>query len=428
MEKLNITTTKDNEKVYKILGDLMNANKEFQIMITVPSTKNAKDSIVKATEKKEQTQKVQAQVEEVVSQSVAAVEEANEPEKKSKKKNSEQPTARAEVKEQRTIARKRDKALLAALFVFTIVVAGIAALGMLLIQPPKDITQGQADCEQVRVSGKLPGRVVRFYVKEGDYVHVGDTLAILDAPEVEAKKTQAESAEDAAAAMKAMADNGARRQQIQGAFEVWQQAKAGLEISKKTYDRVQRLFNEGVMSAQKRDEAFAAYKAYEAQERAAKSQYDMAREGARKEERAAAAAQVNRARGAVQEVSSYINETVQIAQVEGEVSDIYPKVGELVGTGSPIMSISIMSDVWGTFNVREDQLNGLKTGSEFTAYSPAFKKDIKMKVYYIKDQGSYAVWKATKSNGQYDLKTFEVKARPVGKLDGLRPGMTLVMK
>ena len=137
---------------------------------------------------------------------------------------------------------------------------------------------------------------------------------------------------------------------------------------------------------------------------------------------------MNRAKGAVQEVSSYINETVQIAQVEGEVSDIYPKVGELVGTGSPIMSISIMSDVWGTFNVREDQLNGLKIGSEFTAFSPAFKKDIKMKVYDIKDQGSYAVWKATKSNGQYDLKTFEVKARPVGKLDGLRPGMTLVMK
>ena len=119
---------------------------------------------------------------------------------------------------------------------------------------------------------------------------------------------------------------------------------------------------------------------------------------------------------------------MQIAQVEGEVSDIYPNVGELVGTGSPIMSISVMSDMWGTFNVREDQLSGMKVGSEFTAYSPAFKKDIKMKVYYLKDQGSYAVWKATKSNGQYDLKTFEVKARPVGKTDGLRPGMTLVIK
>lgn len=324
--------------------------------------------------------------------------------------------------------KSQKNSIVLAILGFTAVVVIAGMIGYFTLGKADDVIQGEIEVSEYRVSSKVPGRILELRVKEGDYVHVGDTLAILDAPEVEAKKTQAESAEDAAAAMKAMADNGARRQQIQGAFEVWQQAKAGLEISKKTYDRVQRLFNEGVMSAQKRDEAFAAYKAYEAQERAAKSQYDMAREGARKEERAAAAAQVNRARGAVQEVSSYINETVQIAQVEGEVSDIYPKVGELVGTGSPIMSISIMSDVWGTFNVREDQLNGLKTGSEFTAYSPAFKKDIKMKVYYIKDQGSYAVWKATKSNGQYDLKTFEVKAHPVGKLDGLRPGMTLVMK
>ena len=324
--------------------------------------------------------------------------------------------------------KSQKNSIVLAILGFTAVVVIAGMIGYFTLGKADDVIQGEIEVSEYRVSSKVPGRILELRVKEGDYVHAGDTLAILDAPEVEAKKTQAESAEDAAAAMKAMADNGARRQQIQGAFELWQQAKAGLEISKKTYDRVQRLFNEGVMSAQKRDEAFAAYKAYEAQERAAKSQYDMAREGARKEERAAAAAQVNRAKGAVQEVSSYINETVQIAQVEGEVSDIYPKVGELVGTGSPIMSISIMSDVWGTFNVREDQLNGLKIGSEFTAFSPAFKKDIKMKVYYLKDQGSYAVWKATKSNGQYDLKTFEVKARPVGKLDGLRPGMTLVMK
>lgn len=324
--------------------------------------------------------------------------------------------------------KSQKNSIVLAILGFTAVVVIAGMIGYFTLGKADVVIQGEIEVSEYRVSSKVPGRILELRVKEGDYVHAGDTLAILDAPEVEAKKTQAESAEDAAAAMKAMADNGARRQQIQGAFELWQQAKAGLEISKKTYDRVQRLFNEGVMSAQKRDEAFAAYKAYEAQERAAKSQYDMAKEGARKEERAAAAAQVNRAKGAVQEVSSYINETVQIAQVEGEVSDIYPKVGELVGTGSPIMSISIMSDVWGTFNVREDQLNGLKIGSEFTAFSPAFKKDIKMKVYYIKDQGSYAVWKATKSNGQYDLKTFEVKARPVGKLDGLRPGMTLVMK
>lgn len=142
----------------------------------------------------------------------------------------------------------------------------------------------------------------------------------------------------------------------------------------------------------------------------------------------AAAAQVGRARGAVQEVNSYIHETVQVAQMEGEVSDVYPKVGELVGTGSPIMSIAVMQDLWGTFNVREDQLKGMQMGSEVNAYVPAFDKIIKMKVYYLKDQGSYAVWKATKANGQYDLKTFEVKARPVEKMEGLRPGMSLIIK
>jgi HlyD family secretion protein len=162
--------------------------------------------------------------------------------------------------------------------------------------------------------------------------------------------------------------------------------------------------------------------------KAAQSQYDMAVNGARREDKLAAAAQVGRAKGAVQEVNSYIHETVQIAQAEGEVMDIYPKQGELVGTGSPIMTIAVMKDLWGTFNIREDQLNGLEIGKTFSAFVPAFNKDIQMKVYYMKDQGSYAVWKATKANGQYDLKTFEVKARPVEAIEGLRPGMSLVIK
>jgi HlyD family secretion protein len=259
-------------------------------------------------------------------------------------------------------------------------------------------------------------------------VKAGDTLAILDAPEVRAKMTQAQGAEEAAAALEQKARNGARKEQVQGAFQLLQQAKAGLEIAEKSYQRVQRLFDEGVMSAQKRDEAYAQYKAMEAQCKAAQSQYDMALNGAREEDKLAAAAQVARARGAVQEVNSYIGETVQVAQMAGEVSDIYPKVGELVGTGSPIMTISIMDDMWGTFSIREDQLKDIAIGTELSVYVPAFDKDIKMKVYYMKDQGSYAVWKATKANGQYDLKTFEVKARPVEAFDGLRPGMSLILK
>ncbi len=312
--------------------------------------------------------------------------------------------------------------------VFTLAIVAIGLIGTLAFKSEPEVIQGYVEVSEYRVSSKVPGRVLELRVKEGDYVKVGDTLAILDAPDVKAKLAQAQSAESAATAMDQMANNGARREQINGAFALLQQAKAGLEIAQKSYNRVQRLYDEGVMSAQKRDEAFANYKALEAQVKAAQSQYDMAVNGARREEKLAAAAQVNRAKGAVQEVSSYINETMQIAQKEGEVSDVFPKVGELIGTGSPIMNISILDDMWGTFNVREDQLNGMQVGSTITAFVPAFNKEIKMKVYYIKDQGSYATWKATKANGQYDLKTFEVKARPIKPFEGLRPGMSLIIK
>ena len=325
-------------------------------------------------------------------------------------------------------AKSQHKNILLAVFGFAAVVVIVALIGFLALGRDPDIIQGQVEVSEYRVSSKVPGRILELRVKEGDFVKAGDTLAILDAPEVRAKMSQAQGAESAAAALELKAQNGARKEQIQGAFSVLQQAKAGYEIAEKSYNRVQRLFDEGVMSAQKRDEAFANYKAMEAQMKAAQSQYDMAVNGARMEDKMAASAQVNRAKGAVQEVNSYIHETVQIAQKEGEVTDIYPKIGELVGTGSPIMSIAMMDDMWGTFNVREDQLNGMQVGSEFTVFVPAFNKEVKMKVYYLKDQGSYAVWKATKTNGQYDLKTFEVKARPVEKLDGLRPGMSLIIK
>lgn len=325
-------------------------------------------------------------------------------------------------------AKSQHTDILLAVLGFTVVVAIVGIIGFLVLGRQPEIIQGEVEVTEYRVSSKVPARILELRVKEGDYVNAGDTLAILDAPDVKAKLEEAQGAENAASAISEEAANGAREEQVRGAFEVWNQAKAGLDIAEKSYKRVQRLFDEGVMSAQKRDEAYANYKAMQAQELAAKSQYDMAVNGTRREEKKAAAAQVGRARGAVNEVNSYIHETVQIAQRSGEVSEVYPEVGELVGAGSPIMSISCLDDLWGTFNVREDQLKGMKLGDEFTAFSPAFNKEIKMKVYYMKDQGTYAVWKAVKANGQYDLKTFEVKARPLTKLAGLRPGMSLIIK
>ena len=325
--------------------------------------------------------------------------------------------------------KTQHKNILLAISAFTIVVIVVAVIGFVCFGNNDDnVIQGEVEVSEYRVSSKLPGRIAEICVTEGDIVHKGDTLAILDVPEVEAQKRAAEATQDAAKAVSDMADNGARKEQIQAAYQLWQQAVAASDIAEKTYKRLQNLYNEGVISAQKRDEAFAAYKATQAQVLAAKSQYDMAKSGARNEERKAASDQGNAAKNATDVVKSLLRETVQIATADGEVSEIFPKVGELVGLGSPIMSISEMNDMWGTFNIREDQLNGMKVGDTFKAYCPAFDKEIEMKVYHIKDQGSFAVWKATKTNGQYDIKTFEVKARPSKPVEGLRPGMTLIIR
>ena len=325
--------------------------------------------------------------------------------------------------------KTQHKNILLAISAFTIVVIVVAVIGFVCFGNNDDnVIQGEVEVSEYRVSSKLPGRIAEICVTEGDFVHKGDTLAILDVPEVEAQKRAAEATQDAAKAVSDMADNGARKEQIQAAYQLWQQAVAASDIAEKTYKRLQNLYNEGVISAQKRDEAFAAYKATQAQVLAAKSQYDMAKSGARNEERKAASDQANAAKNATDVVKSLLRETVQIATADGEVSKIFPKVGELVGLGSPIMSISEMNDMWGTFNIREDQLNGMKVGDTFKAYCPAFDKEIEMKVYHIKDQGSFAVWKATKTNGQYDIKTFEVKARPSKPVEGLRPGMTLIIR
>ena len=325
-------------------------------------------------------------------------------------------------------AKTQHNNVLLAIIGFAAVVVIVAIIGFFAFDKSDEIIQGEVEVSEYRVSSKLPGRILELRVKEGDFVKAGDTLAILEVPEVDAQKRAAEATQGAAQALSDMAGNGARKEQVQAAYELWQQALAASEIAEKSYNRVQKLFDEGVLSAQKRDEAFAAYKATEAQVKAAKSQYDMAKSGARIEERRAAQKQALAAKSAVDVVASLLKESVQVAQADGEVSDIYPKVGELLGLGSPIMNISLLDDMWGTFNIREDQLKGMKVGDEINAYIPAFGKSIKMKIYYIKDQGSFAVWKATKANGQYDLKTFEVKARPTEKFEGLRPGMSLIIK
>ena len=325
-------------------------------------------------------------------------------------------------------AKQQHNNILLAVAGFAIVVGIVAFIGFLALGRDPEVIQGEMEVEEYRVSGKVPGRILELRVKEGDHVKAGDTLAIIESPEVEAKMVQARSAADAAQALEQMAQNGARRETVQAAAQLLEQAKAGLEIAEKSYNRVKVLFEEEVISAQKFDEAEALYKSAQAQVKMAQSQYEMAVNGARQEERRAAAATAGQARGAVQEVEGYVRETVQIAQMDGEVTDVYPKVGELVGTGTPIMSIAVMDDQWATFNIREDLLKDIRVGQEITVRIPALDKETKMKVTSMKDKGSFAVWKATKASGQYDQKTFEVKARPAETIDGARPGMSVILE
>ena len=316
-----------------------------------------------------------------------------------------------------------------AIVLIVAVVTITAVCGYFAFRPEKDVIQGQADVTEYRVSSKVPARVAHIFVEEGQFVHAGDTLALLEAPEVDAKLVQAQSAQDAAAAQSRKAVKGAREEQIRGAYELWQKAIAGREVMEKSYARVKRLFDEGVATAQKLDEMTAQRDAAIATERAAKSQYDMAKNGAQQEDKEAAAALVNRAGGAISEVKSYQKEMVLVAQLDGEVTSIYPSIGELVGSGAPIMSVALMDKMWVTFNVREDHLQDFKKDAVITAFVPALNnQEVRLRVTNLKDVGTYAVWRATKSMGSYDLKTFAVKAVPVSQIKDLRPGMMVIRR
>ena len=324
--------------------------------------------------------------------------------------------------------QKKSYNLVIGVVALILIILLITLVGYFVSRPKAPVIQGEAEATEYRVSGKVPGRVEALYVKEGDYVHKGDTVVCIDSPEVQAKLLQARGALAAASAQRNKAVNGARQEQITGAYELWQQAAVQEEVLRKSLERVQKLYDEQVISAQKYDETKARYDAAVAQTKAAKSQYDMALAGARREDREAAQAVVDRAQGAMQEVESYLGELYLTAPADGIISVTYPKVGELVGTGSPIMTVTDIHDVWFTFNVREDALHGLKQGDKITVRIPALDdRTCEATVTYLSVLASYATWKATKETDGYDAKTFEVRAVPDQPVDDIRPGMTVLL-
>lgn len=310
------------------------------------------------------------------------------------------------------------------------IVAGIVAVSLICwfaIRPVPTLIQGEVEVKSIKVSSKLAGRIEQMDVREGQAVKKGELLFVLSTPEVDAKLKQAEAARSAADAQSAKARSGARVQEIDGAYNIWKKAEAGLELAQKSYDRIKNLYDSGVVPAQKYDEALANLKAMQTSVAAAKAQYQMALEGARKEDRMAAAALVAQASGAVSEVESYRSDAMQYSPIDGEVSTIIAEQGELIGSGYPVITLLDMADMWVTFNIKEDLLPRIKIGSVLQAYVPGIDRTISLKVDYMAVQADYATWSATRTKGDFDIRTFEVKARPESRIEGLRPGMTVTV-
>lgn len=324
---------------------------------------------------------------------------------------------------------KKSYNLVIGIVALIVIILLIAIIGYFVSKPKPLMIQGEAEASEYRVSGKVPGRIEELYVKEGHMVHKGDTVALIDSPEVRAKLAQANAIKAAASSQSRKAQNGARKEQIAGAYELYQQALVQEDVMKKSFDRIQKLYDQKVIAAQKYDEVKAKYDASVAQTKAAKSQYDMAVNGAREEDKAAAKALVDQADGALMEVESYLSELYLTAPADGIISALFPKVGELVGQGAPVASVTDLNDVWFTFNVREDYLHGMKQGDKITVIIPALDgKEVPATINYVAVRESYATWKATKETGMYDAKTFEVRAVPDVTVDGIRPGMSAIVK
>ena len=289
--------------------------------------------------------------------------------------------------------------------------------------------QGQVEAKQINVAPKVPGRVKAIYKQEGDQVHKGDLLLELESTELDAKLSQAEAARLAAQAQSDKAQRGARSEQIQGAYNVWQQAQAAADFAAKSYERVNNLYNDKVLPAQKKDEVYTQMVALQKQADAAKSQYEMAKNGARVEDKTAAQALVAQAQGVITEVNAYKDGAKVFAPADAEIQTIIPNEGEIVNAGYPVMNLIDSSDEWVVFNIREDKMADFKIGTKFKGIVPALaNQEIEMEVKHIAVQADFATWTATKSKGDFDKKTFAIKAYPTEKIKDLRPGMSVLVE
>lgn len=294
--------------------------------------------------------------------------------------------------------------------------------------PSEEPLYGVMQAKTVDVAAKVTGRVETLPVHEGDTVSAGQLLMTLDIPEVEAKLKEVEALKSAATARQSLVDEGARPQEIRAAKAQMQRAQAGQELAQKTFNRVHALYREGLISKQKHDEALAQKKSADELLAAAKEQYDIALTGARKQEKQAATALTAQATGGVEQVESLVKEKNVTSPIASEISRIYVEIGEVAAAGLPLATLVDLSDQWAVFNIREDDMPKITKGAVLSAEIPALNaKNVQFKVYFINPRGDYATWRATRQSSGYDLRTFEVRARPVQPVSDLRPGMSVIV-
>jgi HlyD family secretion protein len=320
---------------------------------------------------------------------------------------------------------KRVVGALVVLGVIAFIVYGLYLANRPVVAP----LQGQIDGRYIDISPKITGRIAKLHVREGDEVKPGELLVTLDSPEVQAKVSQAEAARSAAAAKQQLLDVGMRQEEVRAARANWERAVSAATLAETTYKRVGALYKDGLVPQQRNDEVENSYRSALGEANAARAQYDLTLNGFRKEDRAAAADATRGAGAAVQEVSALAADIALKSPISAEVDKVVLHQGELASPGFPIISLVNLDDVWAVFNLREDELAAIKIDTRITGKVPALgNRVLTFAVYYISPKGQYATWRATRQSSGYDIKTFEVRARPVERIEGLRPGMSVLVE
>jgi HlyD family secretion protein len=335
---------------------------------------------------------------------------------------------------------KSDKSAMikkALLVLFVLIALGVIAYGLYTSnqssEPDVITLQGQMQMQQTSIAAKVPGRIAQIMVTEGDEVTAGQQLIEMDSPEINAKINQAQAGKQMAQSQLDKAENGARPQEIAQAKAAWQANKAASDLAENTYQRVNRLYEEGLMARQKRDEAYAQYLATQDQTEAARLQYDLAMEGTRSEDKSAATAQVAQVDAQLDEALAAKEEANLKSPIAGIVDNVIVSAGEVIGQGVPLLTLVNTNDQWVVLNVTETYLNQFAIGQQFTGTIPALSSADKpyskqFTVYATSTLSDFATWRPTNNDDGFDVRTFEVKARPSKPDARIRSGMSVIVR